>query len=120
MDDFEWVKDVMASIILKPGRVYYVECGNHFDEVVIRNTFNKIFGIEKVNHSYEHRLNEYINLFNNNYLNNAIVDGSNVTFSFSYGDEFIKTAWTKGDYYRDNYPDGEFISMDDFINYCAI
>ena len=127
MGDFEWARYIEPSIILKPNKVYYIECGNDFDEVDIRNAFNKIFGVEMVNHSYEGRLGRYegrlgryINLFHNGYLNDSVGCGNRITFEIRYDDEFINTEWSSGGYFRDNYPDGEFISMDDFINCYSI
>lgn len=121
MEDFEWVKDIKASIILKPNTTYYVECGYGFDEVIIRNAFDKVFGVEMVNHSLDGRLMVYINLFNNEYMNRAAEDYERpITFYVRYGGEFIKTGWNLGDGFRNELPDGEFIPMEDFINYCVI
>ena len=120
MENFEWVKDIKASIILKPGKLYYVECGDNFDEDTIRKSFNRVFGVDMVNHSIDGRLSCYINLFNNGRIHQAIEQGNPITFRVTYDDEFINTGWTQNDYYRNGGSDGEFIPMEDFINYCLI
>lgn len=120
MEDFEWVKDIKASIVMKPNTDYFIECGCGFDGDTIRNAFNKIFGVEMVDHSIVNRLNYYVNLFGNDMIRQAIEEGNPITFRVTYDDEFIFTGWCQTDYFRNNHPDGEFIPMGDFINYCVI
>lgn len=120
MEDFEWAKDIKASIVMKPNTDYFIECGDNFDEDTIHKVFNKIFGVEMVDHSVVDRFNNYVNLFNNVRIHQAIEEGNLITFRVTYDDEFINTGWTQNDYYRNSGSDGEFIPMDDFINYCVI
>jgi hypothetical protein len=120
MEDFEWAKDIKASIMMKPNTDYFIECGDNFDEDTIRKAFNKIFGVEMVDHSVVNRLNNYLNLFDNNMIHQSIEQGNPITFRVTYDDEFIDTGWSQIDYYRNFNPDGVFIPMDDFINYCVI
>ena len=120
---FDWVEDIKASIILEPGTRYYIECGNSFDEFVIREAFDKIFGWDKVNYclTIEPGIsNRYINIFDNDSITDSMRDGGQITFSIHYDVEFIYTGWVDNDYYRDNAPFSKFISMEDFINYCII
>ena len=121
MEEWEWVKDIKAGIILKPDTNYYIECGFGFDEVILRNAFDKIFGVEMVNHSIDGRFMGYINLFGNDYMNSVVKDNEGpITFYVNYGDEFIKTGWCGGDYFQIGDPGGKFIPMEDFIKYCVI
>ena len=121
---FDWVEDIKASIILEPGTTYYIECGNSFDEFVIREAFDKIFGWDKVNYCLTiepgYIYNRYINIFDNDSITDSMRDGGQITFSIHYDVEFIYTGWVDNDYYRDNAPFSKFISMEDFINYCII
>jgi hypothetical protein len=117
MEDFDWIKDIKASIILKPNKTYYIECGYGFDETIIRNAFDKLFGVDVVNHSIVGRFMSCINLFDNDYMNRA--EGP-ITFYVRYGGEFIKTGWNLGDSFQIQFPGAEFIPMEDFINYCVI
>ena len=74
-----------------------------------------------LNHSIDGRLQEYINLFDNDYMN-RVVEGneSPITFYVRYDSEFIKTGWNLGDRFQNELPGAEFIPMEDFINYCVI
>jgi len=117
---FDWVEDIKASIILEPGTRYYIECGDGFYEFVIREAFDKIFGKDWVDFCYVGKLNEYINIFDNDNITDSMRDGGQITFSIHYDVEFIYTGWVDNDYYRDNAPFGKFISMEDFINYCIV
>ena len=121
MEEWEWTKDIKAGIILKPDTNYYIECGFGFDEVILRNAFDKIFGVEMVNHSIDGRFMGYINLFGNDYMNSVVKDNEGpITFYVNYGDEFIKTGWCCGDYLQIQDPGGKFIPMEDFVKYCLI
>ncbi len=121
MEDFEWVKDIKASIILRPNIDYYIECGFGFDEFIIRNAFDKIFGVDMLNHSIDGRHQQYINLFDNDYMNRAVKDNeSPITFYVRYDSEFINTGWNFDDRFQNELPGAEFIPMEDFINYCVI
>ena len=89
---FDWVEDIKASIILEPGTRYYIECGNGFDEFVIREAFDKIFGWDKVNYclTIEPGIsNRYINIFDNDSITDSMRDGGQITFSIHYDVEFI-------------------------------
>lgn len=122
---FDWTSEIKAGIILEPGTTYYIECGNSFDEFVIREAFDKIFGWDKVNYclTIEPNMpNKYINIFNNQYISRSMKNGGQITFNIRYDDKFIYTGWDDGSYYMgwDNNSFRKFISMEDFINYCII
>jgi len=116
---FDWVEDIKASIILEPDTTYYIECGNGFDNGIIREAFDRIFGKDWVDFYYVGKLNTY-NIVDNDNITDSMRDGGQITFSIHYGNKFIYTVWDDGSYFRDNDPFGKFISMEDFINYCII
>lgn len=117
---FDWTSEIKAGIILEPGTTYYIECGDGFDEFIIHEAFDKIFGRDWVDFSYMGRRNTYIIIFNNETISHSMKNGKPITFSVHYDDKFIYTGWDSGSYFRDNDPLNKFISMEDFINYCRI
>ena len=123
MEDFKWTEDIKASILLEPNKIYFVECGYGFDNDVIRETFNKIFGWDKVNYCLTIKPNipnAYINLFDNDNITASMGYGDSITFSVRYDDKFIYTGWCINNYYKLEKPNGKFIPMEDFISYCII
>jgi len=117
---FDWTEDIKAGIILEPNTTYYIECGDGFDEFIIREAFDNIFGKDWVDFCYVGRRNTYIIIFNNETISHSMKNGKPITFSVHYDDKFIYTGWDSGSYFRDNEPFRKFISMEDFINYCRI
>lgn len=117
---FDWVEDIKEAIILKPGITYYIECGNSFNEFIIRKAFDKIFGKDWVDFCYVGKLNTYINIFDNDNISCSMRNGNKITISIHYDNLFIYTGWDDGSYFKDNNLLGKFISMEDFINCCRI
>jgi len=117
---FDWTEGIKAGIILEPDTTYYIECGNGFDNGIIREALDKIFGKDWVDLCYVAKLNTYINIVDNNNIVHSMRNGGQITFSIHYDNIFIYTGWDDGSYFRDNEPFGKFISMEDFINYCII
>lgn len=117
---FDWTSEIKAGIILEPDTTYYIECGNGFDNDIIREALDKIFDKEWVDLCYVGKLNTYINIVDNNNIIHSMRNGGQITFSIHYDDKFIYTGWDDGSYFRYNNPLAKFISMEDFINYCII
>ena len=116
---FDWTSEIKPGIILEPDTKYCIECGNDFDEFIIREAFDKIFGKDWVDFCYVGR-HKYINIFDNTMIYDSMKNGEPITLSIHYDDKFIYTGWDNGSYFRDNDSFLKFISMEDFINYSRI